>query len=69
MNFKKSFCDKLDKKFHRWVTVTQVKADERVLTMEEDQGKLIKYIHKYRDEVTNETKYCVSKVKTGGRHR
>ena len=37
--------------------------------MEEDQDEVIKYIHKYRDEVTNNLKYCVVKVKTGGRIR
>ena len=35
--------------------------------MEEDQGELMKYIHKYRDEETNKIKYCLAKVKTGGR--
>ena len=35
--------------------------------MEEDQGETIKYIHKYRDEETNKIKYCLAKVKTGGR--
>ena len=33
--------------------------------MEEDQGESIKYIHKYRDEVTNEIKYCVDNAKRG----
>ena len=67
MHFNKSFCKKLKKKFHRWVTVTKEKAEEIVLRMEEDQGEMIKYIHKYRDEETDEIKYCLAKVKTGGR--
>ena len=39
------------------------KTGEIVIRMEEDQGEVITYIHKYRDEVTNEMKYCVDKVK------
>ena len=35
--------------------------------MEEDQGEVSKYIHKYRDENTNETKYILATVKTGRR--
>ena len=65
MHFKKSFCDKLDSWFHRWVKVTMEKVDEIVLRMEEDHVEVIKYIHKYSDEVTNEMKYCVAKIKTG----
>ena len=67
MNFNKSFCKELEKKFHCWVMVTIEKEEEIVLSMEEDQGETIKYIHKYRDEETNEIKYCLAKVKTGGR--
>ena len=37
--------------------------------MEEDQGEVIKYIHKYKNEVTNEIKYCLAKAKTGGRQK
>ena len=37
--------------------------------MEKDQGEVIKYIHKYRDEVTNEMKYFLAKAKTGGRQK
>ena len=57
----------MEKRFHHWVTVTKEKAAEIVLGMKEDQGELIKYIHKYRDEDSNEIKYCLAKVKTGGR--
>ena len=45
------------------------KADEIVLRIEEDQGEVITYIHKYRDQMTNEMKFCVAKVKTGERQR
>ena len=69
MHFQKPFCEKLEKNYHHWVTVKRGKTDEIVLRMEEDQGEVIKYIHKYRDDVTNEMKYCVAKVKTGGRQR
>ena len=37
--------------------------------MEEDQGESIQFIHKYRDAVTNEIKYCVAKANTGGRQK
>jgi hypothetical protein len=37
--------------------------------MEEDQGESIKFIHKYRDDLTNEVKYCVAKANTGGKKR
>ena len=69
MYFSKPFCQELDKNFHCWVTVTKEKAEEIVLSMEEDQGETIKYIHKYRDEETNAIQYCLAKVKTGGRMR
>lgn len=62
IHFQKTFYDKLEKKYHHWVTVKRGETDEIVLRMEEDQGEVIKYIHKYRDEVTNEMKYCVAKV-------
>ena len=66
MYFNKSICKELKKKFRCWVTVTKEKTEEIVLRMEEDQGEIIKYIYKYRDEETNEIKYCLLKVKTGG---
>ena len=69
MHFKKSFYDKLENKYHHWVTVSKEKADKIKVKMEEDQGELVKFIHKYRDEVTNEIKYCVAKAKRGGKQK
>ena len=69
MHFKKSFCDKLDEKFHRWFTVSKETADEIKVKMEEDQGESINFIHKYRDAITNDIKYCVAKKNTGGRQK
>ena len=54
MHFNKPFCIKLDTKFHRWFTVSKEKADAIKVKMEEDQGKSIQFIHKYRDAITNE---------------
>ena len=35
IHFKKTFCDKLEKKFHQWFTVSKEKADELKVKMEE----------------------------------
>ena len=37
--------------------------------MEKDQGEVNKYIHKFRDEVTNETINCLAKFKKGGKQK
>ena len=66
MHFKKAFCDKMEKKCNFWFAIKQGIADNIKVKMEEDQGEVIKFIHKYRDEVTNEIKYCVAKATTGG---
>ena len=69
MHFKKTFCDKLDEERCQWLTVSKKKADEIKVKMEEDQGESIKFIHKYRDSVTNEIKYCVARDNTGGKQK
>ena len=69
MHFKKTFCDKMDKKCNCWFTLKQETADNIKSKMEEDQGEVIRFIHKYRDEVTNEIKFCVAKANTGGKQK